>query len=921
MRAQSTLLAICVLAALSGAARAAEPITFDTADSVKSWTFSNGPEFPGATGRIEWDADNGQGKPGCLRLQFSFQGGGNYVQATCPLPKQNDHKLATLWLRKPAGNRVTFRGIDSSSQTFQKSVDFNFDDWQQVEVDLTRWTSSFGGANDQKVHWPMRGFAILIENTSSTKAGTLLLDDLDFSPLRSLTSEAVTTYTAWDPNSEIKWRIEGGSGNALDAGNWEYAFNAQAAPGLANDFSLLGKPRRMILAVDGDGSGHEITMTLGSHFQHFRKTVGRLSQAGPQTIDVQLGDLGGWEHFDGENDGQARLPLRIVRIGLKQAGEPKHGKLRLQHIEVETVLPHGQKVVLSPDVEQQGENAVFRIEIQNLRKGEAKGQVVCDIRQGSRLERNAHDLTLPAAGTGSTSRTLTVPLRGFNVTEGIFRWLEDGTAGDPVSIGMSALPRDPGSTELDPSSPFGVGMYLYRWHGHPQAKAKMNELATLARHAGVKWTREEIDWHRTEPKKGEFDWKFYDDLIDVAHANGISIYGLLCYWSYYSKKDTPEGVDEYCQWARQVVRRYKNHIKHWEIWNEPNIFFWSGPKELYFSMLAKAYDAIKAEDPEAQVLGCSTAGIDVDFIKRTMAAGANFDALTIHPYRGELNDLQFIQELRDVKALVGGRPVWITEMGWPSDRFGGTSERRQASFVARTYLTSVASGAVASVSWYDFRNDGNDPYYNEFNFGMVRNDLRPKPAYRALATIANTLAGMKLIGQIDLGPDAYAFRFGDGNTDVVAVCAPQNGSLLAFRGEEKPEIISIFGERAVSATADGICVVTLEAGMPVYIRGKAGFDFRSTDPPIKLAIDRSAVRPGDTITVRVQPETPACSSPLWPPNWPELTPVSDSNDTYQLIIPQDATPGDVELLVEIHWNKSVLFWPVKLSVQAKLIRV
>ncbi|NLE57847.1 MAG: hypothetical protein GX616_05765, partial [Planctomycetes bacterium] len=119
MRAQSTLLAICVLPALCGAARAAEPITFDTADSVKSWTFSNGPEFPGATGKTEWDADNGQGKPGCLRLQFSFQGGGNYIQATCPLPKENDCKLATLWLKKPPGNRVTFRGIDSSSQTFQ----------------------------------------------------------------------------------------------------------------------------------------------------------------------------------------------------------------------------------------------------------------------------------------------------------------------------------------------------------------------------------------------------------------------------------------------------------------------------------------------------------------------------------------------------------------------------------------------------------------------------------------------------------------------------------------------------------------------------------------------------------------------------------------------------------------------------------
>ncbi|NLE60845.1 MAG: family 1 glycosylhydrolase, partial [Planctomycetes bacterium] len=789
-------------------------------------------EFPGAAGKIEWDADNGQGKPGCLRLQFSFRGGGNYVQATCPLPKQNDYKLVRLWLKKPAGNRVTFRGIDSSSQTFQKSVDFNFDDWQQVEVDLIRWTSSFGGANDQRVHWPMRGFAVLIENTAAAKEGPLLVDDLSLAPEAPPLTEAVTTYIAWNQQSRVGFTAGGGPGNAFDKGTWNYAFSGQSSPSIHTEFSLLGRPAGMKLLFEGDGSGHEVVITLGSHFQSFRKQVGRLTEKGPQTIDVPLGDLKGWEYFGGENNGQPQFPLRITQISLKRAdGGPEKGTIRLERIDAQTPLPADQKVVLSPDVERKGNRTVFKVEIQNLRATEAKGNLMGRFRLGNGFDSAGRRITLPPNGAAPTIIELEPHTVGdFNVVEGTFWWVEGASIGSPASIGASTVPTEAGSTSLDPSSPFGVGMYLYRWHGHPQAKAKMNELATLARHAGVKWTREEIDWHRTEPKKGEFDWKFYDDLVDVAHANGISIYGLLCYWSYYSKKDTPEGVEEYCQWARQVVRRYKDRIKHWEIWNEPNIFFWSGPKELYFSMLAKAYDAIKAEDPEAQVLGCSTAGIDVDFIKRTMAAGANFDALTIHPYRGELNDLQFIQELRDVKKLVGGRPVWITEMGWPSDRFGGTSERRQASFVARTYLTSVASGAVASVSWYDFRNDGNDPYYNEFNFGMVRNDLRPKPAYRALATIANTLGGMKLIGQIDLGPGAYAFRFGDGKTDVVAVCAPQNGSLLAFRGEQKPEVISIFGERALSATTDGICVVTLEAGMPVYIRGKAGFDFRLTDP-------------------------------------------------------------------------------------------
>jgi hypothetical protein len=301
-----------------------------------------------------------------------------------------------------------------------------------------------------------------------------------------------------------------------------------------------------------------------------------------------------------------------------------------------------------------------------------------------------------------------------------------------------------------------------------------------------------------------------------------------------------------------------------------------------------------------------------------MAAGARFDALTIHPYRGELNDLEYIKELRDVKALVDGRPVWITEMGWPSERPYGRTERQQASYVARTYLTSVASGAVASVSWYDFRNDGNDPYYNEFNFGMVRNDLRLKPAYRALAMIANTLAGMKEAGQIDVGPDAYAFRFGDGRKDVVALCAPRDGGLLAFHGKDEVQAVSAFGEEFRPVVAEGVSVLTLETGMPVYIQGKAGFEFQSANPPVRLTVDRTAVRPGDTVTIRIEPDTPVIHTQL-PPKWRE--PTRGANGFYQLTIPANAKPGDIEEMIGIEWKNQTLRLPMKLTVQAAVVRV
>ncbi|MGB1700168.1 MAG: family 1 glycosylhydrolase, partial [Nannocystaceae bacterium] len=76
---------------------------------------------------------------------------------------------------------------------------------------------------------------------------------------------------------------------------------------------------------------------------------------------------------------------------------------------------------------------------------------------------------------------------------------------------------------------------------------------------------------------GKYDFHYYDKVVETARRHGISVYGLLAYWSRWTKPYTEEGIDDFCRWARAVVRRYKGKVKHWEIYNEPNIFFWSGP--------------------------------------------------------------------------------------------------------------------------------------------------------------------------------------------------------------------------------------------------------------------------------------------------------------------------------------------------------
>ncbi|MDD5729058.1 MAG: beta-galactosidase, partial [Victivallales bacterium] len=361
---------------------------------------------------------------------------------------------------------------------------------------------------------------------------------------------------------------------------------------------------------------------------------------------------------------------------------------------------------------------------------------------------------------------------------------------------------------------------------------EMECVAKMGSEAGVKWSREEFSWERIEPERGKFDWTFYDKVVAAAKSNGITIYGEFSYWTHWTKPYTPEGIEDYGRFVTAAAERYCDDIHHWEIWNEPNIFFWQGPKELYAELLKQAYAAVKKGNPKAQVLGCSTAGIDHGFIKKTMELGAPFDILTIHPYRGHLDDKGFISDLRKVADLVKRtdgslRQVWITEMGWGTHAphngmamdFQVTTQRRQAELIVRTYIDAIVSKVTPNISWYDFRNDGDDAFNFEHNMGIVTHDFQPKPAYRAYATMTRLLRGLKLEKELDLGEGIVAFRFvAPGKVPVIALwsisgdkaaCVP-SGKSLAMNG--------LMGDVEKFASKKGMVNLTLKNEVPVFLR-------------------------------------------------------------------------------------------------------
>lgn len=81
-------------------------------------------------------------------------------------------------------------------------------------------------------------------------------------------------------------------------------------------------------------------------------------------------------------------------------------------------------------------------------------------------------------------------------------------------------------------------------------------------------------------------------------------------WSY-PPKDYAAWSELVYQWVRHCVERYgRNAVEswYWEVWNEPDIFYWHGTPEEYFKLYDYTAQAVKRALPGARIGGPATTG-------------------------------------------------------------------------------------------------------------------------------------------------------------------------------------------------------------------------------------------------------------------------------------------------------------------------
>lgn len=618
-------------------------------------------------------------------------------------------------------------------------------------------------------------------------------------------------------------------------GMWTYDFSGGAtAVGIAPpDSSLLGSPRSISIRLRGSTQGHSLRLRMMSHLAVFDRVLGPVEGHGEHEFVVSPPPDDGWTCLSGENDGALHGPLRIAGLFLDAAGSSDVGQIELRDIRVLAESPADRTCVMVAERRESGGIPQFVATIRSMTPQPIRSRVICTIRDwAGDTVATAEQETLIDSARPSEVR-VAVPTVPHLFLEAEFTVDAPGQV-ISAAYACSVAPTEPRRNRPPTDSAFGIGAYLYRCY--PDSFEEMEQLAEVAEQIGANWTREEFSWSAIEPRRGEFQWSFYDEVVATSKRHGLHICGLLCYWSPWTKPYTPEGIEDYRRYVRAVVERYRNDVHHWEVWNEPNIFFWSGPRDMYRDLLQAAYETIRQADPTAQVVGFSTAGIDRDFITRVGDDGARFDILSVHPYRPTIADEPFLAELERLATLATDntnaiRPVWITELGFstnvPHNTMGAggfaATPREQTQLLARAYIDALGSGRVTNLTWYDLRDDGENLLEPEHAMGIMTRRWQPKPALRAFATLTRLLEG-RACERLTFAEDVIAFAFtrpADGDQVLAVWTKGPHTTKRLFPARGLRVLTDLMGQSHPLAETDGQVEFTLQPLTPVFLSAEA----------------------------------------------------------------------------------------------------
>ena len=316
---------------------------------------------------------------------------------------------------------------------------------------------------------------------------------------------------------------------------------------------------------------------------------------------------------------------------------------------------------------------------------------------------------------------------------------------------------------------------------------RMSDAAKLCALAGVNWVRDRLSWPEMEPRPGEFAGpNRYDASAARQSAAGLQplqVIHVSPAWANTNTARFPADLRDAFRFYRAMAQRWSGQLRAFEPWNEADIRDFGGHTGAEIASLQKAaYFGLKAGD--SRLLVCQNVfAINRSATLEEFAANAPapyFETMNLHHY---IAFDAYPAWYAAFRAIASGRPLWVTECAMPV-KWSGDPElkepaaadlRVQSERVAKVFAGALHEGAE-QVFYFLL------PHYAEgqTQFGIVRADLTPRPAYVALAAAGRLLADARPRGRIEPGdPGVRAYLFDarpDGQRRTVLVAWTTNQS-------------------------------------------------------------------------------------------------------------------------------------------------
>ena len=329
----------------------------------------------------------------------------------------------------------------------------------------------------------------------------------------------------------------------------------------------------------------------------------------------------------------------------------------------------------------------------------------------------------------------------------------------------------------------------------------------------VGWDRIIIEWFRVQPlgpqhwlpvfphglhSRTALDNRTYANHItfplpqnnwtDDAHAGGRELTALLMGTPGWATEGIPmRGVpsglylpvrhadNHWANFVRRMVSEHGGRIKHWIIWNEPDIApnhpgaQFDGSVEDYYRLVKVAALAAWEVDPEAVIhLAATTFWHDFvygrkPYLWRLLQVAMQdesavehdyfFDVATVHVYFNAESVYSIIEQQHEILREFGlYKPVWMNETNaapmddpyhpW-HDPLVPVTLQQQASFVIQSTALAFAAGAERIAVYKLF--DHVAPVHGLESYGLFRSDGSPRPAATAYRVAVERLSGFQRV--------------------------------------------------------------------------------------------------------------------------------------------------------------------------------